>query len=129
MILAIDTSTPECKMFLIRNDSVFTDKNWLAERRLALELLEQLETFLAENESTFKDIKGLVIFRGPGSFTGLRIGITVFNTLAEGLNIPIVGELGDDWLKQGIGRLSEGKVDTIVLPEYGMPPHITQPKK
>lgn len=129
MILAIDTSTPECKMFLIRNNSVFADKNWLAERRLALELLEQLETFLAENESSFKDIKGLVIFRGPGSFTGLRIGITVFNTLAEGLNIPIVGELGDDWLKQGIGRLSEGKVDTIVLPEYGMPPHITQPKK
>lgn len=129
MILAIDTSTPECKMFLIRNNSVFADKNWLAERRLALELLEQLETFLAENESTLKDIKGLVIFRGPGSFTGLRIGITVFNTLAEGLNIPIVGELGDDWLKQGIGRLSEGKVDTIVLPEYGMPPHITQPKK
>lgn len=129
MILAIDTSTPECKMFLIRNNSVFADKNWLAERRLALELLEQLETFLAENESTFKDIKGLVIFRGPGSFTGLRIGITVFNTLAEGLNIPIVGELGNDWLKQGVGKLSEGKVDTIVLPEYGMPPHITQPKK
>lgn len=129
MILAIDTSTPECKMFLVRDGSVFADKNWLAERRLALELLEQLETFLAKNESTFEDIKGLVIFRGPGSFTGLRIGITVFNTLADSLAVPIVGELGDDWLKVGIKRLSSNKADTIVLPEYGMPPHITQPKK
>src|SRR3990167_4191435 len=129
MILAIDTSTPECKMFLVRGNSVFAEKNWLAERRLALELLEQLEAFLSENNLTFQDLKGLIIFRGPGSFTGLRIGITVFNTLADSLNIPIVGELGGDWLRQGIGKLIEGKVDTIVLPEYGMPPHITHPKK
>ncbi len=129
MILAIDTSTPECKMFLVQDSSVFANKNWLAERRLALELLEQLETFLAEHNLTFQDLKGLIIFRGPGSFTGLRIGITVFNTLADSLNIPIVGEVGGDWLKVGIERLTSNKVDTIVLPEYGTPPHITRPKK
>ncbi|MEK7620947.1 MAG: tRNA (adenosine(37)-N6)-threonylcarbamoyltransferase complex dimerization subunit type 1 TsaB [Patescibacteria group bacterium] len=129
MILAIDTSTSECKMFLVRDSSVVADKNWLAERRLALELLEQLETFLAENNCKFEDIKGLVIFRGPGSFTGLRIGITVFNALADSLAVPIVGEVGGDWLKVGIERLASNKVDAIVLPEYGMPPHITQPKK
>ncbi len=129
MILAIDTSTPECKMYLLKDGAEFAHKNWLAERRLALELLEQLETFLAEHDYTFQDLKGLIVFRGPGSFTGLRIGITVFNTLADSLNIPIVGELGDDWLKLGMGKLAEGKVDTIVLPEYGMPPHITKPKK
>ena len=129
MILAIDTSTPECKMYLVKDGAEFVNKTWLAERRLALELLEQLEKFLAENNQTFQDLKGLVVFRGPGSFTGLRIGITVFNTLADSLNIPIVGELGDDWLKLGVGKLAEGKVDTIVLPEYGTPPHITKPKK
>lgn len=129
MILAIDTSTPECKMFIVQDSSVFANKNWLAERRLALELLEQLETFLAEHNLTFQDLKGLIIFRGPGSFTGLRIGITVFNTLADSLNIPIVGEVGGDWLKVGIERLTSNKVDTIVLPEYGTPPHITRPKK
>ena len=116
-------------MFLVRDSSVVADKNWLAERRLALELLEQLETFLAENNCKFEDIKGLVIFRGPGSFTGLRIGITVFNALADSLAVPIVGEVGGDWLKVGIERLASNKVDAIVLPEYGMPPHITQPKK
>ena len=51
------------KCFLSES-SVVADKNWLAERRLALELLEQLETFLAENNCKFEDIKGLVIFRG-----------------------------------------------------------------
>lgn len=129
MILAIDTATPECKIFLIKDDEVIANKNWLAERRLAQELLGQLEDFLAEHDLTFDRLTGLVIFRGPGSFTGLRIGVTVFNTLADSLNIPIVGEIGDDWLKLGISRLEEGRVDSIVLPEYGRPPHITQPKK
>lgn len=129
MIIALDTATPECKMYLIKDSEIFASKNWLAERRLAQELLGQLEDFLAEHDLTFENLTGLVIFRGPGSFTGLRIGVTVFNTLADSLNIPIVGELGDDWLNTGVGRLQEGRVDSIVIPEYGSPPHITQQKK
>lgn len=128
MILAIDTSTPECRMSLIGEDKAI-NKSWLAERRLALELLEQLENFLKENDLAFQDLAGLIIFRGPGSFTGLRIGVTVFNTLADSLSIPIVGEVGEDWQKVGIERIKNKQTDKIVLPEYGSPPHITKPTK
>lgn len=128
MILAIDTSTPECRMSLLDGDKTI-NKNWLAERRLALELLEQLETFLNENNLAFQDLTGLIVFRGPGSFTGLRIGITVFNTLADSLSVPIVGEVGDDWQRVGIERIKNEQTDKIVLPEYGSPPHITKPTK
>ncbi|MBI3494707.1 tRNA (adenosine(37)-N6)-threonylcarbamoyltransferase complex dimerization subunit type 1 TsaB [Candidatus Saccharibacteria bacterium] len=128
MILAIDTSTPECRMSLLDGDKA-VNKNWLAERRLALELLEQIETFLNENNLAFQDLTGLIVFRGPGSFTGLRIGITVLNTLADSLSIPIVGEVGDDWQRAGIERIKNEQTDKIVLPEYGSPPHITKPTK
>lgn len=129
MILAIDTSTPICKMTLFDNSAAKASKDWQADRRLALELLEQLETFLAENNLKFQNLTGLIVYRGPGSFTGLRIGVTVMNTLADSLNIPIVGQVGIDWQKSGVDRLISGKPDKIVLPEYGSPPHITKPTK
>lgn len=128
MILTLDTSASKCRMSLIKGSSTKASKNWQADRRLALELLAQIETFLQENDISFQKLTGLIVFRGPGSFTGLRIGITVANTLADSLNIPIVGEIGEDWKKMGAVRLVSGKTDKIVLPEYGSPPHITKPK-
>ena len=128
MILAIDTSTPECRMSLLGGGKAI-NKSWLAERRLALELLEQLETFLKENDLAFQDLTGLIVFRGPGSFIGLRIGITGCNTFADSLSIPSVGEVGDDCERAGIERIKNEQTDKIVLPEYGSPPHITKPTK
>ncbi len=129
MILAIDTSTPECRMSLFNQGKVVMDKNWQADRRLALEILEQLENFLKEANSTFQNLTGLIVFRGPGSFTGLRIGVTVMNTLSDSLNIPIVGQTGENWKKSGLERLQRQEHDKIVLPKYGSPPHITKPTK
>lgn len=129
MILALRTSEPTCRMVLMEKGRVIAQKQWLAERRLAKELLGQLETFLRENNIQFEDVTGLIIFRGPGSYTGLRIGASVMNTLAYALEIPIAGETGDDWLKKGHARLKNQGDDKIVIPEYGGLPNITTPKK
>ena len=75
------------------------------------------------------DITGIVVFRGPGSFTGLRIGVTVANSLAYSRNVPIVGELGEDWAKKGISRIFAGESDDVVMPEYGGEANITAPRK
>ncbi len=128
MLLALHTAAPNCKMVLIDGEAIHR-REWLAERRLSKELLGQLETFLSENNVTFNDLNGLIVFRGPGSYTGLRIGMSVMNALAYGLNIPIVGETGETWLDLGVERLSKGDNDNIVIPEYGGLPHITQAKK
>lgn len=124
LILGLNTATPTCQVYL--NDTPY---EWEAGRTLAHGLLAFLEECLAHEQKTFADITGIVIFRGPGSFTGLRIGMAVADTIAESQSVPIVGETGDEWLAEGTTRLAHGDNDRIVLPEYGGDAHITLPKK
>lgn len=129
MILLLDTSTNVCRLTLINDDKVKHESEWEASRELSLGLLEYIETELNKQAKGFSDIKGIGVFRGPGSFTGLRIGLTVLNTLADGMSVPIVGEIGDDWKDQAISRLAQGESDQIVLPLYGGEANITIPRK
>jgi len=128
MILLLDTSTSTCRLTFIEGDWRY-DTMWEAGRELAKGLLGFLEQELAFQEKSWSDVKGLVVYQGPGSFTGLRIGITVFNTLAHANAWPIVGSTGDDWRSKGLTRIEAGENDEIVLPEYGGEANITQPRK
>jgi tRNA threonylcarbamoyladenosine biosynthesis protein TsaB len=128
MILLLDTSTPICKLTLIDGETR-RDDQWQADRQLAKGLLGYLQEQLQKNGKTFDDITGLGAFTGPGSFTGLRIGLTVLNTIASSQNIPIVGSLGDDWQTQALDKLRGGLNEQIILPLYGSEAHITQPRK
>ena len=128
MILLLDTSTPQCRLTFIEGEWRY-DATWEAGRGLAKGLLAFLETELISQGKTWQDVTGLVAYQGPGSFTGLRIGITVFNTLAYANAWPIVGATGDDWQQTGVARLEAGENDEIVLPEYGGEANITKPKK
>jgi tRNA threonylcarbamoyladenosine biosynthesis protein TsaB len=102
---------------------------WHADRQLAKTLLSTIHQQLQKQHADWPDITGVVVFEGPGSFTGLRIGITVANTLSYGLDAPIVAAKGDDWLQKGIARLKKGENDKLALPHYGAEAHITLPKK
>lgn len=128
MILFLDTSTPVCKLSLVDADDR-RDVEWEAGRNLAKGLLGFLVDECKEFGRDIKDIDGIVGFKGPGSFTGLRIGLTVLNTLADSNNIPIVGESGDSWQQAGLDRLKSGQNDQIILPDYGAPANITTPRK
>lgn len=128
MILLLDTSTNICKLTLIDGDWQFHDE-WQADRTLAKDLLAYLQTNLSRHGKVFGDISGVVVFEGPGSFTGLRIGITVLNTLADAEHIPIVGVRGEDWQVVGQSRLQAGENDRIIMPFYGSEAHITTPRK
>ena len=128
MILLLDTSTPECRLSFIEGNWHY-DATWESGRGLAKGLLEYLDTQLETQGKTWDDVTGLVAYKGPGSFTGLRISITVLNTLAYTNGLPIVGETGDDWQAKGVSRLEAGQNDEIVLPEYGGEANITQPRK
>ncbi|MES2876513.1 MAG: tRNA (adenosine(37)-N6)-threonylcarbamoyltransferase complex dimerization subunit type 1 TsaB [Patescibacteria group bacterium] len=128
MIVALDTTTPVCKLWLIR-DQERLDYEWEAGRELADGLIGYLRSRLAEQGATWDDVQAIVACKGPGSFTGLRIGLTVLNTWADTKAIPIVGEVGDDWIDDGLRRIKEGESDGLVMPLYGREPNITKPRK
>ncbi|HJP80860.1 MAG TPA: tRNA (adenosine(37)-N6)-threonylcarbamoyltransferase complex dimerization subunit type 1 TsaB [Candidatus Saccharimonadales bacterium] len=128
MILLLDTSTPTCKLVLIDGEQRF-ESEWQADRTLAKQLLSYLRDQLAVHGKTFADIEGIGAFRGPGSFTGLRIGLTVLNTMADASHIPIVGGMGETWKDEVLQKLSGGENEKIVLPFYGGDAHITKPRK
>jgi tRNA threonylcarbamoyladenosine biosynthesis protein TsaB len=128
MILLLDTSTPLCQITLLDGDWQYSDQ-WQADRTLAKNLLKYLQQQLQKNAKTFNDISGIGVFEGPGSFTGLRIGLAVLNTIADSQHIPIVGAQGDDWRQTAVSRLQKGDNDEMVLPFYGSEAHITKPRK
>lgn len=124
MIILLDTSTATCRLTTVDGE-ISNNFDWEAGRTLARGLL----AFIQEKVGDVKNISGIGIMRGPGSFTGLRIGMAVANTLADGLGVPIVGETGDSWRESALGRLSSGEDDQVILPFYGGDAHITKPKK
>lgn len=130
MLLGLRSDGPVAELCLYdTNGNVIAEIKWEAGRELAHGLLKKLDEFLKTNGVEMKQLSGLFAFQGPGSFTGLRIGLTVMNTFAYAEGIPIVGETGDDWRAKAVSRLRAGQNDRIVLPFYGAEARITQPKK
>jgi len=129
LILTIRTDKPEAEVGIFDNTKQLEYDVWHAHRELSVTLHQKIEDLLAHQGKKLEDIQGIVGYAGPGSFTGLRIGLTVANALAYGLKIPVVATQTDDWSGIGIQRLLNGDADQLALPEYGAPVHITQQKK
>lgn len=129
IILTIRSDKPEAEIGLFDDDRKIAYEKWRAHRELAETIHKKIEALLKSQKLDWRGIEGIVCFRGPGSFTGLRIGLTVANALAFSLEIPIVASDGDEWQKIGIEKLLTGENDKIALPQYGAPVHITQQRK
>jgi tRNA threonylcarbamoyladenosine biosynthesis protein TsaB len=128
-ILTIRTDKPEAELGLYLNGRQIAYVQWQAHRALAETIHIKIKELLDSEGKNLHQIEGLVVFKGPGSFTGLRIGISVANALAASLNIPIVATNGNNWTAEGLNRLKNSENEHITLPEYGSPPHITKPRK
>lgn len=95
MKLAINTSKQEetTVALLSNNKQVATLTEKKVNTQLVLPLIEKL---LAEQHLKFLDISEIEVNTGPGSFTGLRVGIAVATTLGKLLSIPVNGQLDAD---------------------------------
>lgn len=129
IILTIRTDKPEAELGLYDGDTRLAYDTWQAHRELAETIHHKVTALLESQQRTLDDVQGIVAFQGPGSFTGLRIGLTVANALAYALPAPVVAAQGDDWIAAGITRLRDGQDDRIALPEYGGEANITLPRK
>lgn len=134
LILAIRTDKPEAELYLLTSldsDQAVETEVWQAHRSLAETIHNKIKIILDKQHKTVNDLTGIIVFSGPGSFTGLRIGAAVANALSASLSIPAVGSTGDYWIKLGLSLLplAETQTSTVVLPQYGSPPHVTSPKR
>ncbi|WP_295885187.1 tRNA (adenosine(37)-N6)-threonylcarbamoyltransferase complex dimerization subunit type 1 TsaB [uncultured Anaerococcus sp.] len=82
-ILAIDTSTMISTVTIASNNEIIGDFNVNQQKTHSESLVPMIENLLDLLGMTIKDIDAFVISEGPGSFTGLRIGMTVAKTLAQ----------------------------------------------
>lgn len=110
MKLYLDTSTPETILKLDDQEYRYTFANDLAEK-----LLGFINDKLNENHKTWQDLTEITFMSGPGSFTGLRIGASIVNTLAHELNIPL--------------KDHHGHIHKQIIPDYGRPANISKPVK
>lgn len=129
LALTIRTDKPEAEVGLFVDGTQLAYEVWYAHRELSVTLLAKITGLLESQGKQLNDIDGFVGFAGPGSFTGLRIGLSVMNALGYGMGKPVVATQGDDWIQQGIADLQQGKGQKIALPEYGAPAHITVQRK
>lgn len=127
-ILALRTDKPEAELYIYEDRKKLAEIKWQAHRQLAETIHQQIEKILDKSSISLDDVKGIVCFKGPGSFTGLRIGSSVANALAYAQNIPIVARNGEKWLEDGIDALTAGKNDKITIPDYGAPAKTTSPR-
>jgi tRNA threonylcarbamoyladenosine biosynthesis protein TsaB len=129
LVLTIRTDKPEAEIGLFDDETKLAYETWQAHRELGMTIHQKITEVLDKAGKQLEDVKGIVAFQGPGSFTGLRIGLSVANALAYARDLPIVAVNGEDWQKTGVQKIMQGESDTVALPEYGAEATITQPKK
>jgi tRNA threonylcarbamoyladenosine biosynthesis protein TsaB len=129
LILTIRTDKPEAELGLFDGSIKLVYSTWPAHRQLAETIHLKIKELLESQGRDLNDLNSIAIYKGPGSFTGLRIGLSVANTLADSLSLPIVSTIGTTWIRTACNRLKEGENEHLALPEYGAEPHITKPKR
>ena len=102
-IVAIDTSTEACSAALLL-DGIVTSCGEVAPQAHTRKILPMCHELLTKAGLTLADLDALAFGRGPGSFTGVRIGIGVAQGLALGASLPLIGISNLATLAQGAHR-------------------------
>jgi len=93
-ILAVDTATRSCSVALIDGDRLATEMTTTRKETHSRHLMGMIDTVFQTAGLTAADVDGFAVTRGPGSFTGLRIGISTVKGLALASVKPLVGISG-----------------------------------
>lgn len=105
MLLALDTATRQASVALYDERGVRAETSWFSADNQSAELMPRLTEMLAQQGVEPGSLRGVAVAIGPGSFTGLRIGLSVAKGLAVGRGIPILGIPTLDPLAQALTGL------------------------
>jgi tRNA threonylcarbamoyladenosine biosynthesis protein TsaB len=91
MLLAVDTSTAQVGLALYDGAQVISEYAWRSNQHHTVELAPAVAGLLARSGLTMESIQGLGVALGPGSFTSLRVGLSLVKGLALARHLPLVG--------------------------------------
>lgn len=112
-ILAIDTSNYTLGVALVDNDKVIGEYITNIKVNHSVRAMPAVQNLMKDCGIAPKQLSKIVVARGPGSYTGVRIGVTIAKTLAWSLNIPMVGVSSLEILASSIGRYFNGYVSPL----------------
>ncbi|MCX5781660.1 MAG: tRNA (adenosine(37)-N6)-threonylcarbamoyltransferase complex dimerization subunit type 1 TsaB [Elusimicrobia bacterium] len=90
-ILAIETSGATFSLALAENNRIILEKFWKSALKHSEKLIPALKQLLKKAKWKISSIDKIAVSTGPGSFTGIRVGLSCAKTMAQVLDIPIVG--------------------------------------
>ncbi|MBS4197656.1 tRNA (adenosine(37)-N6)-threonylcarbamoyltransferase complex dimerization subunit type 1 TsaB [Lederbergia citri] len=90
-ILAIDTSNDVLGIALLSEEKIIGEYITNMKKNHSVRVMPAIERLLADCETGTEDLNKIVVAQGPGSYTGVRIGVTIAKTMAWSLGIPLVG--------------------------------------
>ena len=90
MILHIETATDVCSVVLANNGKVVASRESAADRSHASVLAVFIDEVMKEANVAFKDLLAVAVSKGPGSYTGLRIGVSTAKGICYAMNIPLI---------------------------------------
>ena len=91
IVLAVDTSTSSCSVALLEDDRLLAEVTYTSGKTHSRHLMRIIQSLLERCDKHPDDLEGIAVTKGPGTFTGLRIGLSTVKGLAAGLQVPVVG--------------------------------------
>lgn len=111
-ILSIDTASQICGVSILENNNLIVRLDLDTGRTHSENLMPMIDQAFKQTNLSLKDIDLLVCDNGPGSFTGIRIGIATVKAFCDSLNIPCIGVSSLETLAYSIS--AEGLIATIL---------------
>jgi tRNA threonylcarbamoyladenosine biosynthesis protein TsaB len=113
-ILAIDTSNYPLGVALIEDNQVLGEYITNLKKNHSIRIMPAIQTLMKDCERVPAQLTKIVVAKGPGSYTGVRIGVTIAKTMAWSLKIPLVGISSLEVIAAGAGRYFDGYISPLV---------------
>ena len=118
-LLAIETSTDACSVALLSDSNILVDHRIAAQQHGSL-VIPMIDAIMAEAQLRPTQLDGVVFGRGPGSFTGVRIGVALAQGIALGADIGVVGISTLHSVAQGAFRVHGEQKVAVCLDAVGV---------
>ncbi len=126
LILAVDTATRASIVALGAAEPLAVSRRDVQHRH-GSHVLEQIDEVLAEAGRTLDDLTALAVGTGPGSFTGLRVGLATVKTIAYARSLPLVGVMSSDALRLAAANSGAPAEAAVVLPAGARDHYLAHP--